>query len=355
MTFAPGTVGLDSATPTINAAQAQANGSRYRFRYSAGVGNSSSKSQGKLTQPGEIAAIVAAGSDFFANSEWYETRPTEGAAAGAADGRADLAFWQSRGLARGASIRVSWDSAPNVSQYGAVEAYLRAYQSALDGYYLGDALYAGIPALLWFARIGLIKHGWIPESSSWSFPVKSPLPPLYAPPARTNWDLWQPTPTQVAPAISYLTGMFAGSPIESVIWQDFNHRFGTSASTDPRAGSPLTDENLVLFGTRFGSHLEALHPAPTPEPPPIEEDDAMQPQILTVDKASSDAAGVDWPGSYLVTDLGITHIAPTAGATNNVAAYLGLKDVIQLTITYQELLNRLGGTVPLTPPTGGTP
>jgi hypothetical protein len=52
-------------------------------RYSAGAGNTQQATQWKLCGVHEIADAVAAGLDFIANSEWYESRITEGAAAGA--------------------------------------------------------------------------------------------------------------------------------------------------------------------------------------------------------------------------------------------------------------------------------
>jgi hypothetical protein len=241
--------GLDSASLDAigNAATAHAQGVRFWCRYSAGVGNSNPKSQFKLTKPGEINALVGRGIDFVANSEWYENRCTEGAAAGKADGTADLAFWKSRGLARGASIYISWDTAPQSSQYNAVEAYIRAYNAALGGYYKADGLYAGIPALIEMSRRGVIRHGWIPSAASWSV-ARQNLKDLgiSAPPAVTTWNLWQPTPSQVVPAIAYLLKKLAGDKLVSCIWQTGNHRFGGGA-----------DENITILAGPLGSHREA--------------------------------------------------------------------------------------------------
>lgn len=247
--FVSKTKGYDSASLDAvgNAATAHAQGARFWLRYSAGVGNSNPKSQFKLTKPGEIAALTARGFDFIANSEWYEARITEGAAAGKADGTADLAFWKSRGLARGASIYISWDKAPNSAQYNAVAAYLQAYNAALSGYYKGDGLYAGIPALIEMSRRGLIKHGWIPSAASWSV-ARQNLKNLgiTAPPAVTTWDLWAPTASQVVPAIAYLLKKLAGDKLVSCIWQDGNYAFSKGA-----------DEDLVAIAGPLGSHLEA--------------------------------------------------------------------------------------------------
>ncbi|HEX4728906.1 MAG TPA: hypothetical protein VH298_13970, partial [Jatrophihabitans sp.] len=94
MTLSLGSLGLDTSGAVLNEQDAYKLGSRFRLRYSAGVGNGQSATAWKLCKPGEIAAILASGQDFIANSEWYEGRVTEGAAAGAADGAADLKFWE---------------------------------------------------------------------------------------------------------------------------------------------------------------------------------------------------------------------------------------------------------------------
>jgi hypothetical protein len=110
--LAVGDLGIDTSGARIDDASVHHDGGRFRIRYSAGLGNDQQNAQWKLCRPGEIADAVAAELDFIANSEWYESRITEGAAAGAADGAADLKFWRSRGLAKGASIYVSWDQNP---------------------------------------------------------------------------------------------------------------------------------------------------------------------------------------------------------------------------------------------------
>jgi hypothetical protein len=143
-------------------------GAKFVIRYSAGVGNNSASTQWKLCGSDEIHAVVAAGLDFIANSEWTEGRIEEGAAAGHADGLADLAFWQARGLARTASIYVSWDRGqPNVNLHGAVSQYLAAYEEALGGYYHVD-LYAGDVAITAMVNAKLIQYGWRAMADSWS-------------------------------------------------------------------------------------------------------------------------------------------------------------------------------------------
>jgi hypothetical protein len=245
--FQAKTLGLDSSglNAVANAPAAKRAGIGYWFRYSAGQGNTSSKSQFKLAKVGEIAAIGKAGIQFIANSEWYANRCEEGASAGHADGVADLAFWKSRGLARGSSIYVSWDVAPSSSKYAAVEAYLRAYNTALGGYYHGDGFYAGIPALVHFSQIGLIRHGWIPSAAGWSTPNLD-ISDNYAPPAKTAWDLWFPTQSQVQPAMDWIKGRMAGHKLVSCVWQDGNQHFNHGA-----------DDNVILLPGPLGSHQEA--------------------------------------------------------------------------------------------------
>lgn len=143
-------------------------GAKFIIRYSAGAGNSNPATQWKLCGSDELRAAIGAGLDFVANSEWTEGRIEEGAAAGHADGLADLAFWQSRGLARAASIYVSWDrSQPNVGMHAAVTQYLTAYEAALGGYYHVD-LYAGDVAIAAMLDARVIRYGWRAMADSWS-------------------------------------------------------------------------------------------------------------------------------------------------------------------------------------------
>jgi hypothetical protein len=254
-TLSVGDRGLDWAGARPDPAGVAHNGAKYVFRYSAGAGRNRPDTQFKLCQPGEIAALEAQGLIFIANSEWYETRCTEGAAAGQQDGAADLAFWKSMGLSQGSTIVVSWDAAPNPAAYQAVYEYLVTYNAALQGYYVGDGLYAGIPALIHFSQLGITRLGWIPEAASWSVPqVKLDTLGISAPPAVTTWDLWQPTPSQVAPASGYLLSQLAGHQLSKIIWQDGNHWYGGGA-----------DENIVLA---VGSTPAPPAPAPAPTPAP---------------------------------------------------------------------------------------
>jgi LysM repeat protein len=219
------------------------NGARFVIRYSAGVGNDDADMQWKLCEPAEIADAAAAGLDFVANSESYAERPTEGAAAGRADGAADAAFWRSRGLAQGAAIYVSWDAAPQASRYDAVEAYLRGYGEALAGRYR-VGLYGGDPALREMLRRGVIDFGWRSMSDSFSGDGE-----FYQP-----GSAWREVAAQVARV----------SP--AALWQNGNRWYGSQA-----------DEDVVLR-TPVGSHREAggavagpvqpVHPVPRPPAPP---------------------------------------------------------------------------------------
>lgn len=213
---------------------------KFMLRYSAGMGFDAPKCQFKLCGHGEIAAAVKAGLGFIANSEFHESRVTEGAHAGAADGQADLHFWKVRGLAKGASIYCSWDDAPLHHLFDGVAAYLKAYNHALGGYYHVD-LYAGDDALREMRKRGLIRYGWRPNAGAWS---NDPKGHFYQPPHHG---------LQLADKIRSL------SPAH--IWQNGNYWFHKGA-----------DENLILR-IPVGSHLEAKHgipqphPTPTPHPP----------------------------------------------------------------------------------------
>lgn len=211
------------------------NDGRFVCRYSAGVGNGDPNAQWKLCGTTEIEDALAADMDFIALSEWYEGRITEGAAAGAADGRADLHFWQSRGLAKGASIYVAWDANPTgLRARRRALAYLKAYEAALEGYYHADC-YAGTPFLRIALRKGRIRYGCRPNAGSWS---NDGLP--YQPSRETMADLVEGDAQKATPA---------------ALWQTGNYWYGKSA-----------DENIVLR-TPVGSHCDALRAAAAPVDP----------------------------------------------------------------------------------------
>lgn len=252
----PGDLGIDYSGAHPAPATTVTNGGRFILRYSAGVGNSQPSTAWKLCGPHEIAHAVAAGLDFIANSEWYATRITEGKTAGAADGHADLAFWQSRGLARGATIYVSWDSDPSRAKWRKVDAYLAAYGNALNGFYRVDC-YAGTKYLRHALRKKLIRYGWRPNAGSWS---GDGLP-------------YQPSKQQIA---DLLLGK-AQSATPAHIWQTGNYWYGKTA-----------DENVILRAP-VGSHLEAVHatdPAPTPIPPANYDMGPLLEAIMTLDRTS---------------------------------------------------------------------
>jgi hypothetical protein len=229
--LAVGDVGVDFSGANLAASRIRGDGGKFMLRYSAGMGNTSPRSAFKLCKSGEIAAAVKAGMDFIANSEWYETRITEGAAAGKADGNADLAFWKSKGLNRGASIYVSWDADPLRSRWGAADAYLAAYNKALGGYYHVDC-YAGTAYLRHALAAGLIQYGWRPNAGSWS---NDGLP--YQPPNSGRGLIGR-----------------AQAATPAAIWQTGNYWYGKNA-----------DENILLRA-HVGSHLQAVQAPPAPAP-----------------------------------------------------------------------------------------
>lgn len=299
----PGDVGIDYSGYRPPPASVVSDGGRFILRYSAGVGNDAPNAKWKLCGSSEIADATAAGLDFIANSEWYESRITEGAAAGTADGTADLAFWKSRGLARGASIYASWDQNPARLKWRKAAAYLRAYDKALGGYYHVDC-YAGTKFLSYALGKKIIRYGWRPNAGSWSgdgLPYQPKLGPAILDTAR------QATPAH--------------------IWQTGSYWYGKQA-----------DENVILR-TPVGSHLEALNPIPeskppTPAPVPGLENDDM-PLIVYVDRADCVKQNVRWPGIFLLAGSTLAHVATTADVTSLKKA--GVKQAVVSLTTYRNL------------------
>lgn len=233
---AAGDLGIDYSGARPSPAGTFKAGGRFILRYSAGAGNHDSGSAWKLCGTGEIAAAVKAGLDFIANSEWTTGRVTQGATAGKADGAADLVFWKSRGLAKGATIYVSWDAAPVKAKWPATDAYYKAYGAALGGYYNAGA-YAGTPYLKHALAAKVITHGWRPNAGSWS---SDGLP-------------YQPNTSTAAKRATLLKLAMAATP--AAIWQTGNYWWAKGA-----------DENLLLRPA--GSHLQALAAAkPVVKPP----------------------------------------------------------------------------------------
>jgi hypothetical protein len=252
--FPAGTYGLDSAvaSTSLGIATAKQTGAAFWNRYSAGAGDSSPSSQFKLAQPGEAAALAAGGIELQANMEWSETEPLNGYNAGLADGQADLAFWKGRGLAQGKTIRVSLEPGNTIAQVPQIEQYLAGYNAGLAGYYFGDGFYAGIPDLLDLMNAGIVKVGWIPESTS-----ASGIPETY------SW-IYQPTKAQLAPAMTYLDGLIASAPAGcSFVWQNGNKWFSNRADENivlkAADGTSITNPGPVLTGG--GMPLPAPSPA----------------------------------------------------------------------------------------------
>jgi hypothetical protein len=243
VTLKPGDLGIDYSYARPNLAEAARSGARFVVRYSAGAASDSGHpshavNAGKLITPGEFKAILAAGMDVIANDEWYASRITEGAAAGTADAKAAGRLWKSVGLAKGASVYVSWDEYPSPSKFLAVARYERAYRKALAGYgYLPDA-YGGTGFLKWALKGLLIKFGWRTNAGAWS---GDGLP-------------YQPDTTTASKRAALVQLALGKTP--AAIWQTGNYWFNKSA-----------DEDLIVR-VPVGSHLEALASA-TPDQGPI--------------------------------------------------------------------------------------
>lgn len=230
----PGDLGVDYSGARPSPHGTRKAGGRFIIRYSAGAGNAQSATAWKLCDHGEIAAAVAAGMDFIANSEWYTTRITEGRAAGHDDGQADLEFWKHQGLHRDASIFVSWDAAPVRSHWAAAQAYLEAYDHALGGHFHVDC-YAGTPFLRRMLNRKVIRDGW-----------------------RTNAGSWSNDGLPYQPRTAHTDGLAAvgRSKTPAAIWQTGNYWWAKQA-----------DENLILRPVT-GSHLAAAarHAKPPSKP-----------------------------------------------------------------------------------------
>lgn len=233
--------GVDVSGYRIGTASgAPGNPFKFVMRYSAGAGNTSKATQWKLCEKGEIKKLLALGYDFVANSEWTEDRITEGARAGTADGTADLAFWKSRGLNKGSSIYVSWDTQSSPALYGAVEAYLRAYGAAMGSYYVPD-LYGDDKAISAMLARRVIRYGWRSMSDAFSH----------------DGDFYMPGSNWRATAVN------VAKVSKAHIWQDGNRAFTGDA-----------DENVILR-LPIGSHMEQTGTTtpppkpPTPAPKPV--------------------------------------------------------------------------------------
>jgi hypothetical protein len=223
--FSPGDVVIDYSYARPSLTEAKLNGAKAVIRYSAGAASdpahpSHAANAGKLISADEFKAILAAGLDVIANDEWYETRVTEGYAAGVQDGRAATALWKTAGLAQGATVYCSWDAKPTVLKRWKVRRYLKGWRVG-SAYYLPD-LYAGTPAL----RALAVRFGWRPNAGSWS---NDGLP-------------YQPYTGTAAARTSLVAEALPKTPAH--IWQTGNYWFKKQA-----------DENLILR-VPVGSHLE---------------------------------------------------------------------------------------------------
>lgn len=263
MTLKPGDILIDYSYGRPSLAGAARSGAKGAIRYSAGLASdpghpSHHLNAGKLISPGEFAAILAAGLDVVANDEWYESRVAEGYAAGYADGQAALKVWKSCGLARGATIYVSWDTFPAQANWVKVGRYVRGFRKALGGQYDVDA-YAGTGFLKWAISKALVKYGWRPNAGSWS---GDGLP-------------YQPDTSTAAKRLALV--QLGRSKTPAHIWQTGNYWFNKTA-----------DENLVLR-TPVGSHLEAVAASkPTPVPPPVPIPDPTDDKEMQLTPAEKD-------------------------------------------------------------------
>jgi LysM repeat protein len=139
-------------------------GAKFVVRYSSEVND---HTRGKIISPAEFRGYLHAGLDVVANEEFFEGRIRQGAAAGAVDGRRASDQWHACGLAPGASIYVSDDTAPNPDFYNAIDEYLHAFEESLGGVYHAD-IYGGGPVIKEMKRRGRARYGWQAMAAAWS-------------------------------------------------------------------------------------------------------------------------------------------------------------------------------------------
>lgn len=271
-------------------------GGKFVLRYSAGAANVNPTgfTKTKLITPAEHKYLTDNGIDIIANSEFTSTRITQGASAGTADGKADLALWKACGHAQGARIYVSWDSSPTTSLRDNVAAYLKAYDKALAGYYHVDT-YMGDAGLNYMLTHGLSLYGWHPNAEAWS-----------------NNDLgYQPDLSTPARTVNFVAGALKATKAHIV--QTGNYWF-----------SKQMDEDIIIR-VPVGSHFEALvkptppkPPAPKPSPvPPIRTSKEIEMLVVTVDRTTV-PAGKSWPGDGLYYGGGIDHIEADVKKVSNI-------------------------------------
>jgi hypothetical protein len=326
VTLAPGDLGIDYSYARPDLAEAAKSGAKFVIRYTAGVASlpahpSYALNKGKLIGPIEFNSILHAGMDVIANDEWYQTRVTEGAAAGTADARAAAGVWQYAGLAKGAAIYPSWDANPGKAQWPKARAYLLAYAAEMEkhGYKLG--LYAGTPFLRYatsgaFGRFA-VRFLWRPNAGSWS---GDGLP-------------YQPDTSTPEKRAALVKVALAKTP--ACIWQTGNYWFSKSA-----------DEDMILR-VPVGSHLEAAVPDPTPHPtPPAPLPTGRNPKmfVVRVDPATIPVGSTN-PGWGTFDGRRWVHLAAAEGQTNNgesVLAACGQK--VPATITFEQYTAWLAGS-----------
>jgi hypothetical protein len=282
ITLVPGDLGIDCSgfrlDTTAKITQFKQAGGKFVLRYSAGAasdpGNRNHASVAwKLITPAEHKHLLTF-ADVIANDEWYETRMTEGAAAGKVDGFAAGKLWHDCGHAFGSAIYPSWDADPVKSKWPAADAYIKAYRVAIStwGFRLMGA-YAGTQYLKHCISTKLIHYGWRPNAGDWS---KDGLP-------------YQPANPK-----SHLDQALLRTPAH--IWQTGSYWFKKQA-----------DENMILRAP-VGSHYDAVRAAAKPPIPP--KPPAPKPPTTTTPYYHNDGHGAtalttpDGLGAWFATNDG---------------------------------------------------
>jgi glycoside hydrolase-like protein len=119
---------------------------------------------GKIVTQSEIAGLLQAGLDVMLNWEWYESRATEGSAAGYQDGTAARQMSEALGYPAGAAIYFSCDM--DTRNFAATNAYFAAARSALGGRYRMGA-YGGFNVVNAAHNAGVVDLSW--QTVAWSY------------------------------------------------------------------------------------------------------------------------------------------------------------------------------------------
>ncbi|MDU0200176.1 DUF1906 domain-containing protein [Paenibacillus sp. MAH-36] len=163
--------GFDCATP-LTASLADlfsSQGFKFVCRYLAPAGS------WKRLTAGEAKTISYAGLYIVSVFERGAANALMGAAQGLEDGALALQYAREVGQPEGSVIYAAVDTDVNASQYDAIEAYMRAFDSQIEGYELGA--YGEYEACKMLRDRGAVSKVW--QTYAWSKGAKMSEPNLY--------------------------------------------------------------------------------------------------------------------------------------------------------------------------------